>query len=343
MAGNGATTRPPHFGVTLPQISRAWEETYAAAREFDALGYDSVWLCDHMFGVPRNEIPIQEAWTTLCVIGALTERVHLGTLVSPVGFRHPAIHAKALATLDQITKGRVVLGLGIGWNEAEFRGYGLDFPPARVRLQQLAEAAELTKRAWTEDKVDFAGKHFQTQGLMVNPKPYRQPHPPILIGGGGEKVTMRIAAQFADIWNNSAGRQGQLAHKIEVLRRHCADVGRDPSEITVSQQCLVLIAENEAELGAMVDRADKLFGGHMGDPHGPLAIVGTPDRVVDRIQAHLELGCTHFVIEFFGRDTRGPARRFAETVLPRFKESRSAGVPAGPDQPSADEALGGGI
>ena len=154
---------------------------------------------------------------------------------------------------------------------------------------------------------------------MVAPKLSRHPHPPILIGGGGEKVTMRIAARFAVIWNNSASKQSLLPHKVEVLRQHCAEVGRDPAAITISQQCLVLIAENEAEAATQMERADKLFGGHMGDVHGPLAIVGTPDRVADRIQAHLDLGCTHFVIEFFGRDTRVPARRFAETVMPRFR------------------------
>lgn len=308
-----------HFGVTLPQISRTWDETYAAAREFEALGFDSVWLNDHLFGVPRNEIAIQEAWTTLCAVGALTDRVELGTLVSPPGFRHPAVHAKSLATLDQITKGRVVLGLGTGWNEAEFRGYGLDFPPIRTRLEQLAEAAEITKRAWTEPELTYQGRHYQVDRLLLAPKPYRQPHPPILIGGGGEKVTMRIAAQFADIWNNSARHQSNLAHKIAVLREHCAAVGRDPAEITVSQQCLVLIAETETEATAQLERADKIFGGHLGDLHSPLGIAGTPDRVAAAIQRHVDLGCTHFVIEFFGRDTRVPARTFAETVLPRFR------------------------
>lgn len=309
-----------HFGVTLPQISRTWDETKSAALEFEALGYDSVWLCDHMFGVPRNEIPIQEAWTTLTAVGTMTGKVELGTLVSPPAFRHPAVHAKEIATLDQITKGRTILGLGAGWNEAEFRGYGVDFLPARQRLEQVAEAAEITKRAWTEPEVTFRGKHFQVEQMILAPKPYREPHPPILIGGAGEKVTLRLAAQYADIWNNTARNQSLLPHKIEVLRQHCADVGRDPAEVRISQQCLVLIAEDEGAAETMIQRADNLYGGHLGDVHGPLAIAGTPDRVAERIQAHLDLGCDYFVIEFFGRDTKVPARLFSETVLPRFKK-----------------------
>jgi alkanesulfonate monooxygenase SsuD/methylene tetrahydromethanopterin reductase-like flavin-dependent oxidoreductase (luciferase family) len=130
-----------HFGVSLPQISRTWEETRRAAETFEHLGYDSVWLNDHLYGVPLAEIPILEAWTALSAIGALTERVQLGTVVSPPGFRNPALMAKVVATLDQVTGGRVIPGLGAGWFEQEYRGYGFDFPPVRQRLEQLAEAA----------------------------------------------------------------------------------------------------------------------------------------------------------------------------------------------------------
>lgn len=311
--------RSVHFGVSLPQISRTWEETSRAAETFERLGYDSVWVNDHIYGVPRPEVPILEAWTLLTAVGAITQRVELGTLVSPPGFRNPAMMAKIVATLDQITGGRVVLGMGAGWFEQEFTGYGFPFPGRRERLEMLAEAAEIARRAWTEPGLTFNGKHFHTQNLILAPSPARQPHPPILIGGGGEKVTLRIAARFADIWNNSAGSQGRLEHKIGVLKNHCAAVGRDPAEITISQQTLVLIAPDDEQAEAMIERASKIFGGHMGDVRGPLAIAGTPERVAERIQRHIDLGCTHFIIEFFGRDTREPAQIFADTVLPRFK------------------------
>lgn len=308
-----------HFGVTVPQISRTWEEAKAAAQEFEALGYDSLWVCDHLLGVPRPEIPILEAWTLLTALGAVTARVELGTLVSPPGFRNPAYLAKVIATLDRITGGRVVPGIGAGWMRQEFIGYGFDFPEPRVRLQRLAEAAELMTRLWSEPGVSFAGRHYRTENLTLAPPPVRRP--PLLIGGAGEKVTMKVAARFADIWNNLAGHQANLAHKIAVLRQHCTDVGRNPDSIRISQQCMVLITEREADVEPMLQRAESIFGGHMGNVRGPLAIAGTPDTVAERIQRHIDLGCTHFVIEFFGRDTRVPARLFAESVLPRFRKT----------------------
>jgi len=313
------SNQPVHFGVSLPQFSRTWEETRSAAETFERLGFDSVWLNDHLYGVPRADVPVLECWTTLTAVGAITERVELGTIVTPPGFRNPALMAKVVATLDQITRGRVILGMGAGWFEQEYRGYGFPFPPIGERMQQLAEAAEIARRAWSEPAMTFTGRHFQTDALVLAPGPYRTPRPPILIGGGGEKVLLRIAARFADIWNNLAGNQARLEHKIGVLRQHCGAVGRDPAEIRISQQCLVLITPKEADAAPMIDRAAKIFGGHMGDIHGPLAIAGTPDTVAERIQRHIDLGCSHFIIEFFGRDTREPAQLFAESVMPRFR------------------------
>ncbi len=306
-----------HFGVTVPQINRTWEEAKTAGQEFEQLGFDSLWLCDHLLGVPRPEIPILEAWTLLTALGAVTERVELGTLVTPPGFRNPAYLAKVVATLDRITNGRVVPGLGAGWMRQEFTSYGYDFPDTRVRLQRLGEAAEIMTRAWTEPDLTFEGQHYHTENLTISPPPVRRP--PLLIGGSGEKVTMRIAARHASIWNNSAGHQARLAHKIEVLRAHLKEANRDPELVRISQQCMVLITEKDEDVEQMLQRAEKIFGGHMGDVRGPLSIAGTPDIVEERIRRHIELGCSHFVIEFFGRDTREPARLFAEQVIPRFR------------------------
>lgn len=310
-------TADVHFGVNLPQISRTWDETKAAALEFERLGFDSVWLNDHLYGVPRPEIPILECWTTLTAVAAITERVELGTLVTPPGFRNPAYLAKVVATLQQITGGRVVPGIGAGWFTREFTDFGYPFPSAPERVRAMAEAVEIMRRAWTEDDLTFKGRHYQVENLTVTPRPERPPT--LLTGGGGEKVSMRTAARFADIWNNSAAGQSNLPRKVEVLRRLCDEVGRNPADVRVSQQTLVLITERGEDVEPMLERAGRIFGGHMGDVRGPLAIAGTPEMVGDAIQRHLDLGCTHFVIEFFGRDTREPARLFAETVMPRFR------------------------
>lgn len=304
-----------HFGITLPQIKRTWDQTKAVALEAERLGFDSVWLNDHLYGIPTPQIPIFEAWTLLSAVGAVTAKVELGTLVTPIGFRNPALLAKMIATLDNISGGRVIPGLGSGWFQMEYEGYGFDFPPVKERLQQLDEAVTLMKKMWTESQTDFHGKHFNTESVFCEPKPVRRP--PILIGGGGEKVLLRLAAKHADIWNNLAVDQEKLAAKIEVLERHCAELHRDPASIRISQQCLVVIGENEADAKSKIEKAQVIYGGHMG-AGGAMSIAGTAEQCIERIEKHRALGCSMLVIEFFGKDTREPAALFAEKVMPAF-------------------------
>lgn len=306
-----------HFGVTVPQIKRTWDESVTASREFEAMGYDSLWVCDHLYGPQSPQIPILEAWSLLAGLAAATEKVELGTLVTPAGMRNAAHLGKVIATVDNIAGGRVIPGLGGGWMPREFTDFGVPFLSTRERLGQLRETVTVLKRMWSEPEVTFEGKYIQVENLVCEPKPVRSM--PLLIGGGGEKVTMKLAAQEADIWNNQAVQQARLPHKIDVLKQHCADVGRPFEEITVSQQCLVTIAPDEESAGPMIATAKKIFGGHLGDPEGPLAIAGSPARVKEQIQKHIDLGCTMFLMEFFGRDTREPAALFAEQVLPSFK------------------------
>ncbi|MCC6959745.1 MAG: LLM class flavin-dependent oxidoreductase [Dehalococcoidia bacterium] len=306
-----------HFGVTIPQIKRTWAEARDNALEFEAMGYDSLWVCDHLYGPQSPQIPILEAWSLISAVAAVTKKVEIGTLVTPAGMRNAAQLGKVIATVDNIAEGRIIPGLGAGWMPREFSDFGVPFLPTGQRLGQLRETVELLKRMWTEPSVTYDGRFVKAANLVCEPKPVRVP--PILIGGSGEKVTLKLAAQHADIWNHQAARQSELPAKVEVLKQRCADVGRDFSTITVSQQCLVTIAPDDSSAAPMIDTAKKIFGGHMGDPTGPLAIAGSPQRVREQIQKHIDLGCTMFLMEFFGRDTREPAKLFAETVLPHFK------------------------
>ena len=308
-----------HFGVMVPQIKRTWEESRRAATAFEEMGFDSLWVNDHLYGPQSPAIPMMEAWTLAAGLAAVTEKPEIGTLVTPVGMRNPAHTGKMIATVDNIAGGRIIPGFGSGWMPREFTDFGMPFPEPRERLRQLEEGLQIFKGMWNPDQefVTFEGDHFRTENLVTEPKPVRVP--PILVGGGGEKVTMRIAAQYADIWNNSAGGQDDLERKVSVLRGHAERLGRDPSEIRVSQQCLVTIVENEDQLGPMVERAQKIFGGHMGNPAGEMALTGTPGTIKQRIERHVELGCDMFMIEFFGRDTIEPAQLFAETVIPAFR------------------------
>lgn len=238
--------------------------------------------------------------------------------MTPAGMRNPAQLGKVVASIDNIAGGRVIVGLGAGWMPREFTDFGMPFLDTGERLKQLEETVQILKRMWgDEDEVTYEGKHVQASGVVCQPKPPRKV--PVLIGGAGEKVTLKIAAREADIWNNVARHQAALGHKIDVLNRHCDAIGRDPGEIVVSQQCLVTIASDAERVGPMADQAERIFGGHMGDPKGPLAITGTAQRCAEQVQKHLDLGCTMFVIEFFGKDTLEPARLFAEEVMPEFR------------------------
>jgi probable F420-dependent oxidoreductase len=308
--------RRARFGVTLPQIKRGWDETRATAMLVDALGFDSLWVCDHLYGVPLPSLPIFEAWSLLAAVAAITERAQLGTLVTPPFFRNPAVLAKQIATIDHVSNGRTIAGLGSGWFEAEFLGYGCAFPKLGERMRALEECVQILRGLWSQAKTTFAGRHFSVRDAVCEPKPVRRP--PILIGGGGERVLMGIVARHADIWNNLAVFQPALGAKIEALRRRCGELERDFDTLEISQQCVVVIEETNDAARASLEKAKKIYGGHMGaglEEHG---IWGAPDQVIERIQRHRKLGCSLFVIEFFGRDTRAPARLFAEKVLPAF-------------------------
>lgn len=307
-----------HFGVTIPQIKRPWAVAAQASEQFEAMGYDSIWVCDHLYGPQSPQLPILEAWSMVSALAAITRRVEIGTLVTPAGMRNPAHLAKVIATADNIAGGRVIAGLGAGWMPREFTDFGMPFLPTRERLEQLRETVQLLKRMWDEEEAEttYRGNYVTVENVVCQPKPTRRV--PILIGGAGEQITLKLVAQEADLWNNLAGQQAALGHKIEVLKRHCDALGRDFGEITCSQQCLVTIAADAASAGPMADQAQKIFGGHMGDPKGPLAITGTAQQCVEAINKHIDLGCNMFVMEFFGRDTIEPAQLFAEEVLPQF-------------------------
>ena len=305
---------PLHFGVTLPQIKRTWQECRDTAIHVDGLGYDSAWVCDHVYGVPMPNLPILEAWSLIPAVAAVTERVALGTLVTPPFFRNPAMLAKQVATIEQIAGGRIIMGMGAGWFQPEFECYGNPFPPLGDRMRALDESLQIMRSMWTEPSTTFEGKHFRVKDAVCEPKPPQRPR--VLVGGTGERVLMGIAARQADIWNNMAIAQGQLGQKVEALRRRCDEVGRDFEEIEISQQCVVIIEETEDAARAALAKAGKIYGGHMGaglEEHG---IWGTPERVADCIERHRALGCTGFLMEFFGRDTRPPAELFASAVMP---------------------------
>lgn len=310
--------KPVKFGVTLPQIKKPWSDTKAVAMQLDASGYDSAWVCDHLYGVPMPNIPILEAYSLLAAVAAVTCRVELGALVTPPFFRNPAVLAKQIATIDAIAgPGRILAGLGSGWFASEFEGYGCDFPDVATRLAALDDTCHILKRMWTEEQPTYRGKVYRIEDVVCEPKPPVRPR--ILVGGGGEKVLLRLAARHADVWNNLAVNQKDLSTKLDVLRAHCEREGRDFDTIEVSQQCLVVVTPTQEEAEVAIDKAERVYGGHMGGGLRDHGIWGCPDVVIEKIRGYVDKGCTHFVMEMFGRDVREPAALFAEKVLPAFR------------------------
>ncbi|HXH83094.1 MAG TPA: TIGR03560 family F420-dependent LLM class oxidoreductase, partial [Candidatus Tectomicrobia bacterium] len=251
--------RPIRFGALLRQADNRWASIAESARICDDLGFSTILFIDHLLAIPDPQGDILEAWTTLTACATLTKRVRLGANVLCNGFRSPALLAKMAATLDVISAGRVELGIGAGWHEPEYRGYGFPFPSAGTRIGQLGEAVRLIKQLWTGEPVDVRGTHYRLEGAICRPRPVQEPRPPIMIGGAGEQKMLRLVAEEADIWNVSAGNYAKLDGKLAVLRDHCQAVGRDPATIEVSLQDLVVIAPTDAALRPLLDDARRRF------------------------------------------------------------------------------------
>ena len=314
-----SSKRPIRFGLALPQIRSSWAEILEFAQGAEELGFDSLWAIDHFVGIPDPTDSIFEGWTTMAALATATKRIRLGHQVLCVGFRHPALLAKMAAALDHASGGRLTLGLGAGWNEDEFKAYGLSFPSIGVRLRQLDEALSIIRRLWTEEPVNYFGEEFQVEEAYCRPRPLQDPHPPIMVGGSGERVLLRIVAEHADMWNNLGWAHSLLSHKTEVLHRHCETLKRDPSEIEISQQVLAAIGETETEARVATEKIcgelPFLSGGEN------LIIAGRPAQCIERIQNTIDMGATTLILSFGRRPNLAALELFASEVLPAFRES----------------------
>ena len=297
-----------------PSPARPWDEVLELTAHCEATGWDGVYIADHFMpntadGAPADG-PILECWSTVAALAAAVPRLRLGTLVAGNTYRHPAVLANIAATIDQISGGRLLLGLGAGWQVNEHEAFGIPLPPPRERLDRLEEACQIVLGMLRQDRTTVEGQHYRVTDAPCDPKPVQQPLP-LLVGGSGEKRTLRIAAQYADEWNAWADPE-LLAHKVGVLRRHCDEVGRDPSEIAVSTQGLLYLSTDEDWL--RTKREDT----------GPRpGIVGTPDEVRAVVAAYAEAGADELIVPDF---TMGSMSRrkdtcdlFIEEVAPDFR------------------------
>jgi F420-dependent oxidoreductase-like protein len=258
---------------------------------------------DHFFQLPPlggPDQPMLEAYTLLGALAARTERVQLGTLVTGVTYRNPGILAKIVTTLDVISKGRAILGIGGAWYDVEHHGLGVEYPSDRVRLDMLEEAVQICRAMFTGDDVSFEGSHFRLDHARNLPRPVRPGGPAIMIGGGGEKRTLRLVARYADKCNVT-GDAATLAHKIEVLHGHCAEVGRDPSEIDVTWMTPLILTTSEQNTTEVRDMLAA------SAPAGEVAafVVGQPREVPDLVAGHIAAGADEVIFSFAFADQAG--------------------------------------
>ncbi len=303
------------FGMFVPQGWRhdlvtidpaeQWQRMRDIAQHADAGPWDSIWVYDHFHTVPiPSEEATHEAWTLMAAFAAATSRVKLGQMCSCMSYRPPAYLAKVASTVDIISGGRAQMGIGAGWYEHEWRAYGYGFPGIGERLGRLREGVEIMRQAWTTGTATLHGQHYQVDGAIVRPLPLQPGGIPLWIAGGGEKVTLRIAAEYASYTNFGGGNPEAFAAKAAILRGHCADIGRDPAEITLSDNLNVVVGETESDASARVDaieaRVAPFLGSATADFIAPYrngsAFVGTPEQVVERFRELAAAGLGYAII-----------------------------------------------
>jgi F420-dependent oxidoreductase-like protein len=269
-------------------------------------------VMDHLIqigGVGKYDEPFMEGWTALAAVAAVTQKTRLATLVSSVHYRNPALLAKMATGVDIISGGRLTLGIGGGWYEREYKQYGFDFPPrAATRLRQLEEAVRLIKTMWSESRATFHGKYFHVDEAMLEPKPLQKPRPPIMIGGGGEQLTLRIVAREADACN-VFGDPAEVRHKYEVLRRHCEAEARDYDSIEKSNLTSFLLGRDEAALKAKRER--------LAVPEGQWGNFMTVAQAAEEVGRYQAAGVQLFIFSVYKND-RETLEMFAEEIMPRF-------------------------
>jgi F420-dependent oxidoreductase-like protein len=315
------------FGVFTPQgwklelagvgDARAqWEVTLSTALAAERLGFDSVWVYDHVHNVPvpSNE-SVFECWTTVAALAQATSTIRLGQMVGCAGYRNPALLAKMTATVDVISGGRLDWGIGAGWYDQEYRAYGYDYPSNADRIRMLRETVEIVRLMWSEPEATYEGRHFSVQGAQCDPKPVQDPNPPVWIGGGGEQLTLRVVARHAD-YSNFGGKPDEWTHKVDVLHRHCAEVGRDPDEITMTWSPEVFIRSTEQEI---VDAGTQSFWGEPFDSWRAGNLVGTPEQVCERLAEYQALGCGGVVLWCSDFPEHETLELLASEVLPEFR------------------------
>ncbi|GHO80363.1 LLM class F420-dependent oxidoreductase [Ktedonobacter sp. SOSP1-85] len=307
------------YGISLPNgwtmslvgikdPVEAYETMTNVAKAADETGFEAVWMVDHFHTVPTPTQEVTfESWMSLAAIARDTKRVRIGQIVTCNSYRNPALLAKMASTLDVLSHGRLNFGIGAGWYEHEYKAYGYPYPDAPERLRMLREALQVIHAMWEQEEAHFEGKFYQVRGAINQPKGVQKPHPPILVGGGGEKVTLKLVAQYGDACNVS-GELPTIKHKLGVLKQHCETVGRDYSSIYNTTGSFCSIADTDEEALALVPEKSR---GNLRDT----SLVGSPETIRQRIAALEELGIHEIIIDFPSATDLTTLHRFAQEFI----------------------------
>jgi F420-dependent oxidoreductase-like protein len=286
------------FGLQVPSFTfpgvpddAMFERVVALALAAETSGFESFWVMDHYHQIANNgpaSEPMLEAYALLSGVAARTSRIKLGAMVTGVTYRNPAFLAKAVTTLDIVSSGRAILGIGAAWNEEESLAYGYEWPPVAERFERLEDALQICRSMFTQPQTTFHGRRHHVDGAYNVPQPVQPGGPEILVGGTGERKTLRLVAQYANMWNGF-GDPETVRHKIDVIEEHCRDVGRDPAEIVKTRLGRLIVTTTEEEAKGRRAEYQALRG--LDDDQLPsMLICGTPDTVVERVQAYVDAG-----------------------------------------------------
>jgi F420-dependent oxidoreductase-like protein len=311
---------PMKYGVSLPQgwvmdlvhikdPVEAYETMTSVAQTADETGFTSAWLVDHFHTIPQPSQEVTfECWTTTAALARDTKNIRIGQMVTCNGYRNPALLAKMASTVDVLAHGRLNFGIGAGWYEHEYRAYGYEYPDAPTRLRYLREAVQVILAMWTQEEAHFEGKYYQVRGAINQPKGVQKPHIPLLIGGGGEKVTLKLVAQYGDACNVS-GDLATLRHKFDVIRQHCEAVGRDYNSIHRTATTTCVIGDTDEQAQAKIPEVMRARAAINE------ALIGSPDTIRKRIAAYEEAGVQELLIRFVDPTDLAAIRRFANEFI----------------------------
>ncbi len=309
------------FGVFTSLMGQTWPGVLELWQHLESTGWDTACLSDHFMPNTRErEGAVLEAWSTLSALAAVVPRMRIGTIVLGNTYRHPAVVAKMAAQVDIISGGRLLFGIGAAWQRNEHEAYGIPFYTMRERLERLDEACTVIRLLWTERRSNFNGRYYQLADAPLDPKPVQKPHPELMIGGGGERVTLRIAAKHADHWNVWGGAK-VLARKSAVLEEHCSKLGRDSKSINRSVNMALLITNSKADIDRLAETIAARMGSHAADARDT-CLAGTPDQIREQLRRLQSAGATMVFVPTMFRpldELRRDMNRFIAEIATDFR------------------------